>query len=104
MKFKQFVPEYTDANREIVIGVPLQQHCKTNEDVALVMQVKTEENFIRNRRPFYRLYPGITEGLTKLGIEKLDISKIHPPVNPLSLEFPVDRPLIVVPFIFIAHC
>ena len=93
MNFCQFVPEYTAANREIV-GTWQPQHYKTSEDVALVMQVKTEECFIRNKRPFYRLYPGITEALTKIGVEKHDISKIHPPVDPLSLEFPVDRPLI----------
>ena len=94
MKFRQFVPEYTAENREIVIRTPQPQRYKTTEDEALVMQVKTEEHFIRNKRPFYRLYPGITEALTKIGVEKHDISKIHPPVNPLSLEFPVDRPLI----------
>jgi len=94
MKFCQFVPEYTAENREIVIRTPQPQRYKTTEDEALVMQVKTEEHFIRNKRPFYRLYPGITEALTKIGIEKHDISKIHPPVNPLSLEFPADSPLI----------
>jgi hypothetical protein len=91
MKFRQFVPEYNAASRE-TIGT--RQQCDTNEQFALYQQVITEERFIRNRRPFYRLYPGITEALTKLGIEKHDVSKVHPPVNPLSLEFPIDHPLI----------
>ena len=93
MKFRQFVPEYNAAHREIV-GTRQRQRYATNEDAALAMQIITEDHFIQSRRPFYRLYPGITESLTKLGIEKLDITKVHPPVNPLSLEFPVDRPLI----------
>ena len=91
MKFRQYVPEYNATERE-TIG--MRQRVETNEEIALYRQVVTEENFIQNRRPFYRLYPGITEALTKIGIEKHDISKIYPPVNPLSLEFPVDRPLL----------
>jgi hypothetical protein len=93
MKFRQFVPEYNASERES-IGT---SHCETSEvaeEIALFLQAVAEENFIRNKRPFYRLYPGITEALTKIGVEKHDISKIHPPVNPLSLEFPIDRPLI----------
>ena len=91
MKFRQFVPEYNATNREAIGN---QQYHETEEEIVLLQQVTAEEDFIRNRRPFYRLYPGITEALTKLGIDKLDISKIRPPVNPLSLEFPIDRPLI----------
>jgi len=91
MKFRQFVPEYDAQRRE---AIARRQRDDTDEDIALLRQVETEERFIRNKRPFYRLYPGVTEALTRLGIEKLDISKIRPPVNPLSLEFPVDRPLI----------
>jgi len=91
MKFRQYVPEYDATERE-TIG--MRQRVETNEEIALYRQVVTEENFIRKKRPFYRLYPGITEALTKLGIERHDVSKIHPPVNPLSLEFPVDRPLL----------
>jgi hypothetical protein len=90
MRFRQFVPEYSAAERE---SIGMRQRLETPEKIALFQQAVTEENFIRNRRPFYRLYPGVTEALTRLGIEKIDVSKIHPPVNPLSLEFPVDRPL-----------
>jgi len=93
MKFRQFVPEYNASERE-TIGTSHRETSEIAEEIALFLQAVTEENFIRDRRPFYRLYPGITEALTKIGIEKHDISKIHPPVNPLSLEFPVDRPLI----------
>jgi len=93
MKFRQFVPEYNASDRE-AIGTSHRETSGIAEDIALFLQAVAEENFIRNRRPFYRLYPGITEALTKIGIEKHDISKIHPPVNPLSLEFPVDHPLI----------
>jgi hypothetical protein len=91
MKFRQFVPEFSVEGRELIWR---RQRLDTNEDFALMEQMITEENFIRNRRPFYRLYPGITEALIKLGIEKHDVSKVHPPVSPLSLEFPVDHPLI----------
>ena len=93
MKFRQFVPEYNASEREAIVA----RHRKTSiiaEEIALFRQAVTEDNFIQTKRPFYRLYPGITEALTKIGIEKHDISKIRPPVDPLSLEFPVDRPLI----------
>ena len=91
MKFRQFVPEYTAAKREAIWR---RQRLDTDADYAQMEQMITEEEFIRNRRPFYRLYPGITEALTKIGVEKHDVSRVRPPVNPLSLEFPVDRPLI----------
>lgn len=91
MRFRPFVPEYDAVQREAIGTRP--QH-RTDEEIALYKQAVTEENFVRDRRPFYRLYPGVTEALTKLGIEKIDISMIQPPVNPLSLEFPEDRPLI----------
>lgn len=90
MKFRPFVPEYDAARRE---AIGTRRHHRSDEEIALYKQVVTEENFVRGRRPFYRLYPGVTEALTRLGIEKIDISAIHPPVNPLSLEFPEDRPL-----------
>jgi hypothetical protein len=91
MKFQQFVPEYDTTQREAILR---RWRTDTDEELALLRQVQTEEHFIQNKRPFYKIYPGVTESLTRLGIEKLDISKIRPPVNPLSLEFPVDRPLI----------
>jgi hypothetical protein len=40
-----------------------------------------------NRRPFYRVYPGIMTALLRLGIEKIDISQIRLPINGLALEF-----------------
>jgi hypothetical protein len=46
-----------------------------------------EEIHAFHRRPFYRVYPGVTTGMLRLGIEKIDISKVHPPVNGLALEF-----------------
>jgi hypothetical protein len=91
MRFQPFVPEYDAAKRE---AIGTRKHHKTDEEIALLEQVLTEEHFVQNRRPFYRVYPGVTEALTRLGIEKLNISTIHPPVNPLSLEFPVDHPLV----------
>jgi hypothetical protein len=91
MNFRPFVPEYNAAARE---SIESRANHETIEEYALCMQVETEEDFIQNRRPFYRLYPGVTEALTRLGIEKLDVSKIVPPVSPLSLEFPVDQPLV----------
>ena len=91
MQFRQFVPEYDAAQRE---AIGMRESHETDEEIALLRQVQTEEHFVQSRRPFYRMYPGVTEALTRLGIEKLDISKIRPPINPLSLEFPVDRPLI----------
>jgi len=95
MKFQQFVPEYNAELRKIIFGKPHpSKPDATDEDKVLWKQIHTEENFIRAKRPYYRLYPGVTEALTRLGIEKHDISKVRPPVNPLSLEFPVDRPLI----------
>ena len=95
MKFQQFVPEYNAELRKIIFGKPCPNKPDTTaEDVVLWMQTHTEEIFIRSKRPYYRMYPGVTEALTRLGIEKHDISKVRPPVNPLSLEFPVDSPLI----------
>jgi hypothetical protein len=91
MKFNPFVPEFNATDREHIWS---QQRRGTEEEIALFLQAVAEELFIREKRPFYRLYLGITEALTRLGIEKLDVSKIHPPVNPLSLEFPADHPLI----------
>ena len=90
MKFRQFVPEYNAAERE-AIG---RRRGETDEEIALLRQVQTEEHFIKSRQPFYRLYPDVTEALTRIGIEKIDVSNVRPPVNPLSLEFPVDRPLL----------
>ena len=90
MNFRQFVPEYDAIKRE---AIGTRKRHETDEEIALLRQMPAEENFIQARRPFYRLYPGVTEALTRLGIEKLKVSKIHPPVNPLSLEFPADRPL-----------
>jgi hypothetical protein len=92
MKFRQFVPEYNAATREAIWR--RERPGKTDEEIAFFLQAVAEESFIREKQPFYRLYPGVTEALTRLGIEKIDVSKIRPPVNPLSLEFPIDRPLI----------
>jgi len=39
------------------------------------------------RRPFYRVYPGVTAETLRIDIGKIDISKVHPPVNGLALEF-----------------
>lgn len=91
MKFKPFIPEYDAARRE---AIGRRRTPETQEGKVLYRQVVVEEHFAQNRRPFYRLYPGVTEALTRLGIEKIDISMIRPPVNPLSLEFPEGRPLI----------
>jgi len=40
-----------------------------------------------NRRPFYRVFPGVTSAMLRLGIEKIDISGVRPPINGLALEF-----------------
>lgn len=90
MRFQPYVPEYNAQQRE-VIGVRKKED--TIEDIVRWKQVFMEENFIQSRRPFYRVYPGVIGAMTRLGIEKLDVSKIHPPTNPLSLEFPVSHPL-----------
>ena len=91
MKFRQFVPEYNAADRAVI---ERRQKQDTTEDIVLLQQVMTEEAFIRDKRPFYRIYPGIIEAFTTIGIEKHDVSNVHPPVNPLSLEFPIDSPLV----------
>jgi hypothetical protein len=40
-----------------------------------------------SRRPFYRVFPGVTAAMLRLGIEKIDVSKIRVPINGLALEF-----------------
>ena len=84
MKFRQFVPEF-DAKTRMGFaqahGTPLQAHTYT-ETMAVA-----QEMHAWSRRPFYRVYPGVMAALLRLGIEKIDISKIHPPINGLALEF-----------------
>jgi hypothetical protein len=64
MKFRQFVPEYNAIEREVIEE---RDDDETNEKIALLCQVATEENFVQNRRPFYRVYPGVTDALIRLG-------------------------------------
>jgi len=45
----------------------------------------------QQRGPIYRVYPGVPAGVLRLGIEKIDISKVHPPINGLALELAEGR-------------
>ena len=65
----------------------------TDKNWALVEQTMAEERFIRARRPFYRVYPGILTAMLRLNIEKIDISRVRPPLPELSLEFAKEYPL-----------
>jgi hypothetical protein len=96
MKFRQYAPLYDAAQRATAMNVDIRnrERLLNADQRAMLLQAEMEEEFIQNRRPYYRMYPGVTEALTRLGIEKIDVSKMSPPVSPLSLEFPVDRPLI----------
>jgi len=84
MRFRQFVPFLNARVRQNVansMGTPYEAD---EDEAALTL---AEEIHASNRRPFYRVYPGVTAAMLRLGIEKIDISNIHPPVNGLALEF-----------------
>ena len=84
MKFRQFVPALNARIRQNAansIGTPY------GADNAEAMFTLAEEMHASNRRPFYRVYPGVVAAMLRLGLEKIDISNVHPPVNGLALEF-----------------
>ena len=84
MRFRQFVPFLNARVRQNVansMGTPYEAD---EDEAALTL---AEEIHASNRRPFYRVYPGVTAAMLRLGIEKIDISNVHPPVNGLALEF-----------------
>jgi hypothetical protein len=84
MKFRQYVPTL-DAKTRLKIahahGTPFQADDYTE------LMTTAQEMHAWNRRPFYRVYPGVTAAMLRLGIEKIDISNVCPPVNGLALEF-----------------
>lgn len=84
MKFRQFVPTMSANVRQNIAnanGTPRQADQST---AALAV---AEEIHASNRRPFYHVYPGVTAAMLRLGIERIDISHVHPPVNGLAMEF-----------------
>ena len=84
MKFRQYVPTIDTKRRVGIInahGSPYQAD-QNSEISAFAQEVHAD-----NGRPFYRVYPGVVAAMLGIGIEKVDISKVRPPVNGLALEF-----------------
>jgi len=80
MKFRQYVPAMHPKTRTYVIKTDFEE----DHTIALA---RAEEIHAHNRRPFYRVYPGIMISLLGIGLEKINVSKVQLPVNGLSLEF-----------------
>ena len=91
MRFHQFTPEYSAKERARFIEVHDRQVEGMLKKITELLVI-VEEMHSRNRRPFYRVYPGVLHALTRLGIEKIDITKVTTPVNGLALEFPEETP------------
>ena len=84
MKFRQYVPAL-DANTRLIIAKAYDiPHLVDDQMAAFTV---AQEMHASSRRPFYRVYPGVMTALLRLGIEKIDISQIRPPINGLALEF-----------------
>ena len=84
MRFRQYVPAI-DAKRRVNI---INAHGTSYQvDHETEISVVAQEIHADNRRPFYRVYPGVMTAILGIGIEKVDISKVHPPVNGLAIEF-----------------
>ena len=99
MQFQPFEPEFNAQRREAngrIIESFMRGTSKpviSDRNLATIDQIKAEERFVRARRPFYRVYPGVMSALLRLDIEKIDISRIRPPLPELSLEFAKEYPL-----------
>ena len=91
MRFQPFVPHYSAHERSRFMQTQDRMAAGPLKTITELIVI-VEEIHSMNRRPFYRVYPGILHALTRLGIEKLDITKVKPPVNGLALEFPEDMP------------
>jgi hypothetical protein len=84
MKFRQYIPAMPPKTRTAIINAGNTPYYADGQTEALA---RAEEIHAHNRRPFYRVYPGIMIPLLRIGIEKINISKVQLPVNGLALEF-----------------
>jgi hypothetical protein len=84
MKFRQYVPAMHPKTRTVIINAGGTPYYADGQTESLA---RAEEIHARNRRPFYRVYPGIMISLLGIGIEKINVSKVQVPVNGLALEF-----------------
>jgi hypothetical protein len=84
MKFQQYAPVMNVRVRTNIINAEGTPYAEDGQTVALAY---AEEMYTSNRRPFYRVYPGVAMAMLRLGIEKIDISHVNLPVNGLALEF-----------------
>ena len=84
MRFRQYVPVMNAKTRLNIIKAAGTPYYADGDVEALA---RAEEIHVSHRRPFYRVYPGVTTGLLRLGIEKIDISNVRLPVKGLALEF-----------------
>jgi len=81
MKFRQYIPALDARTRQKIYDA----HAKSRQtDKDMANFTVAYEIHASNRRPFYRIYPGVTAAMLRLGMEKIDISGIRPPVNGLE--------------------
>jgi len=85
MRFRQYIPAVDAQTRQKIFDVYGMSPHQVDDDMANF--TVAYEIHASNRRPFYRVYPGVTAAMLRLGIEKIDISEIRPPINGLALEF-----------------
>ena len=84
MKFRQYVPGIDAKRRVSIINAHSSPYRADQETETFVV---AQEIHSDNKRPFYRVYPGVMAAMLGIGIEKVDISKVRLPVNGLALEF-----------------
>ena len=84
MKFRQYVPAMDSKTRLKIANAHDIPHLVDNQMAAFTV---AQDIHASNRRPFYRVYPGVMTAMLRLGIEKIDISHIRLPINGLALEF-----------------
>jgi len=95
MRFRQYV---TALDAETRLKIAKAYDIPRLVDDHMAAFTVAQEMHAASRRPFYRVYPGIMTALLRLGIEKVDISKVRPPVNGLALEFAEGHFLRVEPY------
>lgn len=95
MRFRPYTPTMNARTRQNIANL---QNTPERADLQTATIAVAGEIHASNRRPFYRVYPGVLNALFRLGIEKIDISHVRLPVNGLALEFAEGHFIQVDPF------
>ena len=61
---------------------------QTDFDPFAPVKLRLEENWFKNKRPYYNIYPSIIPSLTKISLDKLTVDYVNLPLPELLIRLP----------------